>query len=540
MKSVLSTQLWSDCFLLLPALCQASSRHCDARDSAPTVTLASGVLVGTTTSLPSATAVVNKFLGVPFADSPPERFSPPQDPRPWSQPLSVLAVKPACIQQWPAAQEARDLLQRLWNNPGGPPPAESEDCLYLNVFAPSTAPPPGGRAIMFWLFGGSLQWGQASNLWYDGSVLAAYQDVIVVAPNYRTNVFGFSNSPQLPLASRNAGFLDQRQALAWVQANIVHFGGDPSKVTIFGWSAGGTSVDNLVTTTPKDPPFRAAIMESGQNTYGVYFPKGVGIAAWQSLVEALNCSAVRDALACVRAADAMKIKEIIEVASLPFIPTVDNITELANPSQARSERRIANVPLMIGTTAQDGRTPLGPNNLTAFLETAFPDEPKLRADIVAAYPIGQGGLNTEYDIISQIITDFGSQCVSGLLASRNIEAGYPTWRFIFNATFPNNEAFPNGGAYHGTQVPLVFGTYPSVNVTAQEAALSSYMQAAWAGFAKNPERGPGWNQVGSFDGVDLGLLGQGGSAGVTVMKSAEVDLRCGIYREAFERRRIFY
>lgn len=224
-------------------------------------------------------------------------------------------------------------------------------------------------------------------------------------------MFGFSNSPQLPLASRNVGFLDQRQALAWVQANIVHFGGDPSKVTIFGWSAGGSSVDNLVTTTPKDPPFRAAIMESGQNTYGTYFPKGGGIAAWQSLVEALNCSAGRDALACVRAADAMKIKEIIEVNSLYFIATVDNVTQLANPSQARSERRIANVPLMIGTTAQEARFFVGPNNITAFLESSFPDEPKLRADTVAAYPIGQGGLDTEYDIISQINTEFGYQCV---------------------------------------------------------------------------------------------------------------------------------
>jgi Carboxylesterase family len=100
MKSVLWTWLWSGCFFLLPALCQALSRHYDVWDSAPTVTLASGVLVGTKTLLPSATAGGNKFLGVPFADSPPKRFSPPQDPRPWSKPLSVLTVKPACIQQW--------------------------------------------------------------------------------------------------------------------------------------------------------------------------------------------------------------------------------------------------------------------------------------------------------------------------------------------------------------------------------------------------------------------------------------------------------
>jgi carboxylesterase type B len=191
----------------------------------------------------------------------------------------------------------------------------------------------------------------------------------------------------------------------------VYFGGDPSKVTIFGWSAGGTSVDNLVTTTRKDPPFRAAIMESGQNTYGIYFLKDIGIAVWQSLIKALNCSAVRDTLVYVRAANAIKIKEIIEVASLYFIPTVDNITQLANPSQARSKRRIANVPLIIGTTAQEGRTGVGLNNLTAFLETLFPDEPKLRVDIAAAYLMGQGGLNIEYDIISQISTDFEQQYI---------------------------------------------------------------------------------------------------------------------------------
>jgi len=126
-----------------------------------------------------------------------------------------------------------------------------------------------------------------------------------------------------------------------------------------------------------------------------------------------------------------------------------------------------------------------------------------------------------------------------LIARHNVEAGYSTWRYILNASFPNTQAFPAGGAYHGTQIQLVRGTYPAVGLTAQEFALSNYMQAAWAGFAKNPLLGPGWNQVGSFGGVDVGVLGEDGSGGVTVVDAKEVDGRCGLYARAYERMRVF-
>ena len=76
---------------------------------------------------------------------------------------------------------------QVFNNPGGPPPQESEDCLYLNIFAPSSAPPPGGRTVLFWIYGGGLQFGDAGLPAYDGSSFAAYEDVIVVTTNYRTN-----------------------------------------------------------------------------------------------------------------------------------------------------------------------------------------------------------------------------------------------------------------------------------------------------------------------------------------------------------------
>lgn len=87
---------------------------------------------------------------------------------------------------------------------------------------------------MFWIYGGALQFGNAGQAAYDGSSFAAYQDVIIVSANYRTNVFGFVGSPELPLTGQNPGFFDQRLGLEWVQQNIAAFGGNPSKVTIFG------------------------------------------------------------------------------------------------------------------------------------------------------------------------------------------------------------------------------------------------------------------------------------------------------------------
>ena len=81
----------------------------------------------------------------------------------------------------------RDFVIHVFNNPYGPPLEESEDCLYLNVFTPSTPPPPSGRAVMFWIFGGGTQFGSGSVAFYDGSSFAANQDVVLVTINYRTN-----------------------------------------------------------------------------------------------------------------------------------------------------------------------------------------------------------------------------------------------------------------------------------------------------------------------------------------------------------------
>lgn len=110
--------------------------------SAPTAVIDCGSVVGTTTSLPAATASVNKFLGLPFAQSPPQRFSPPQKIGGGSCNIDAKAWKPACIQQFVYPKLAQDFTKAIFNSPA---PEESEDCLYLNLYAPASPPPPGGK-----------------------------------------------------------------------------------------------------------------------------------------------------------------------------------------------------------------------------------------------------------------------------------------------------------------------------------------------------------------------------------------------------------
>ena len=102
---------------------------CGYPGGGPTATIEAGTVIGTTTSLPAATATVNKFLGVPFAKSPPERFSPPEDAGTFSQPIIAKEWSAACIQQFEYPRESFEFTQLVFNNPA---PPESEDCLYVS------------------------------------------------------------------------------------------------------------------------------------------------------------------------------------------------------------------------------------------------------------------------------------------------------------------------------------------------------------------------------------------------------------------------
>lgn len=506
----------------------------------PTAVLDSGKIVGTTTTLPSATAHVNKFLGVPYA-APPVRFSKPQRAQKWKGTKNTTDFGPACIQQFSGTGAVAQFTRSIFNDP---PPQESEDCLFLNVFAPTGDPPKGGFAVMFWMYGGGLAFGNAGQPAYDGSFFASFEDVIIVTVNYRTNVFGFPAAPELQLGERNLGFFDQRFALDWVQRNIKAFNGDPKKVTIFGESAGAVSVDALLTSYAENPPFRAGILQSGQQSFG-RARTGNATGNWLTLAQKVNCSSAASSLECVRAVDPLVVKDVIEKNSLAFGPVADNITIVSDPRDRRAARKIANVPIMSGSNAQEGRVyNVGNNNLTAYVTTTF-QVPALINSVLAAYPRGQNGLNTDYDIISAIYTDLVFTCPGGKLANASQAAGYDTWRYFYAGSFPNLNAIERIGidlqAFHSAEIPMVFGTYGNATssdnggATAQQEALSRYMRGAWADFAKNPKAGPGWNRLGTYNGTALGVLGWMGSGGVTVANSSLADSRCAVFEPVYNR-----
>lgn len=527
---------WALAAALLPS---SAFAHPGDRSKLPTAVVDSGKLVGTTTTLPSATAAVKQFLGVPFG-APPVRFSKPQKPKKWRGERTAQAYGPACIQQFSGTGPTADFTRNVFNNPA---PEESEDCLFLNVFAPTGEPPKGGFPVMFWMYGGGLAFGNAGQPAYDGSWFAGFEDVIVVTTNYRTNVFGFPGAPELGAAERNLGFYDQRLALDWVQRNIKAFKGNPKKVTIFGESAGAVSVDALVTSYGKNAPFRAGIMQSGQVSFG-RSRTADSTGNWASLAEKLGCTGA-NTLDCVRKAPVLTVKDIIEKNSLAFSPVVDNVTLVSDPAGRRARREIADVPIMFGSNAQEGRVyQIGNNNLEGYLNTTF-QVPALIDAVRAAYPRGVNGLNTDYDIASAIYTDLIFTCPGAKVANASAAAGYDTWRYFYAGNFPNLNAAELIGvdlqAFHSAEIKMVFSSYrntsdPNNNrATAQQEALTNYMRGGWASFAKNPKAGPGWNRLGTFNGLALGVLGLGDSGGVIIKNSSYADSKCAVFQPIYDR-----
>ena len=207
---------------------------------------------------------ITAYKGIPFAAPPvgENRWRAPQPCTDWDGVLDCFDFKPISVQDVPPL-DVKNVYTREWSV--DPDLEMSEDCLYLNIWAPA-APETRNLPVFVWYFGGGLQVGHPSEMEFDGERLAR-RGIIVVSVNYRLNVFGFLCHPEItaqqPDAPANFGHLDQQAGTAWVKRNIASFGGDPNNITIGGQSAGGGSVMSQLTSPQNEGLFQRAIIESG-------------------------------------------------------------------------------------------------------------------------------------------------------------------------------------------------------------------------------------------------------------------------------------
>ncbi|XP_073515995.1 cocaine esterase-like [Phyllobates terribilis] len=226
-------------------------------DVHPQVETQYGKLRGKTLSVKEASRKVHGFYGIPFAKPPvgSMRFASPEPPESWSSVREAQEHAALCLQSLRALEQMTSFFKTSL-----PLPPLSEDCLYLNIFTPADRDKETKLPVMVFIHGGGLRSGGAGM--FEGSVLSAFENVVVASIQYRLGFLGFFSTGDERVPG-NYGFLDQIAALRWIQENIADFGGDPNLVTVFGESAGGVSVSVLLLSPMSKGLFHRAIAESG-------------------------------------------------------------------------------------------------------------------------------------------------------------------------------------------------------------------------------------------------------------------------------------
>lgn len=462
---------------------------------------------------------VRKFLGVPFAAS--ERFAPPAPPAKWTEVRDATKFGPGCEQGGPSS-----------HNPDVPA-IQSEDCLNVNIFSPTDA---ADLPVLVWFYGGAFKEGSNQGPFglYDGANLALQHNVVIVTVNYRLHVYGFLSLPgELGTGvSGNFGIMDQQEAMRWVQRNAKAFGGDPSRVTLWGESAGAMSIGIHMASNKTAGLFHSAIMESNLAGYRYRTSEEAGLYGRYFLKYIPDCTTLKGSplLDCLRKQNTTTIHHAASQAEsqvwvivkgnwahwldavLSWTPVVDGDVlpdQVTSVFQAGNQQK---VPLLAGTNSDEGATfvfdgvpPINGLELKAAQPIIFGKDNGPRVWERYNAPLFSSALN----VTSKMVTDFWFRCSTESLAAAQQAAGVPAFVYRFDHSPSFRTLWPQFGlptqceteVCHMAEIPFVFGNYANYSdvVTPEEKALTSVLGALWMNFAKDHSGGAGSAQWPAFN-----------------------------------------
>jgi len=461
--------------------------------------------------VPAAQPNVSLYKGVPYARPPVGdlRWKPPQPPEPWMAVRSGARYGPACLQppiSAPAREGMKEASEIFLPSAGD---GQSEDCLYLNVW--SGAPDRFARLpVMVYIHGGSFRTGSGNTPIQDPSRLAA-QGMVVVTLNYRLGAFGFLAHPELArdgAGSGDYGALDQVAALQWIRDNISNFGGDPEQVTVFGGSAGASSVGLLAASPLAKGLFQRAIAESGA-------PFGARAAQPAATAEAAGVKFFKEigatSVAQARTVPAGQILQAQVRSNFAGRPTIGGAFMPKSPAAIYAAGQQNDVAFLAGWNADEytllAPKPPGSGSAAAFkaylarrfganagvMQAAYPVKPEDDAVRAAGRLFGDEAIGAHVVRWAQLNAWNGRK--PGYLYYFNQAAPIPADTVVFGKT--GDEL----GAAHGGEMYYVYDALGDLAWpwTDQDRALAKTMQGYWVNFAKTGDpNGPGlprWSPV---------------------------------------------
>lgn len=474
--------------LLSQALCVtalAASHLAHATNAPPPIETDQGVVSGKLIN------TVRTYLGIPYAAPPTgeRRWLAPQPPAPWDGTRDGSTFSQRCAQP-------SSLLS---------PESTNEDCLYLNVHVPDDI---GDKKlpVMVWLHGGAFLSGSAAE--YDMTALAQKGRAVVVSLNYRVGAFGFFRQPELAAQgqSSNLGLQDQQAALRWVQSQIGRFGGDASRVTIFGESAGGVSVCLHLVSPQSKGLFHRAISQSGPcNLLTDSTPASMENQS-VALGTQLGCPEGPGQLACMRQKTADELMRAsvpngneVNGVTIRWTPVADGQTLTGDPARQIRQGQFHRVPVIWGSNHDEARLFVAGEyhqvnrwfvtraDVDAYITRIAGDDADLARKLTNTYTFWRYG--TLDKAFSAMLTDYYFSC-GAMRDAQALSRYVPTFHYEF--TEPDTPApvdpLMSLGAFHGAELAYLFQnnlivTTPLPPLNSAQRKLSEQMIRFWGRFA---------------------------------------------------------